>query len=516
MNGACCWMARRGDGTWVPLRLVDGVRVESCFRVLNSSAASAQKDDGCLLREKYEHVDIDCGRRVVHLSSRTLTTRYWKSDVCEVRRCVWFYDLHGAFLGTLKKVSGKTVRLPFTEEESALIDAYVSGIAASGVERALGPDMLPKLQLPDGERSILLHTERDGMGRTGMWMYQGDRIRREAGVRIYKQTEPQGAPKDDLLDDLSQCRTLVIVVHGIGETMWRKRAQSTSASEQGASIPQRWGNTHIVGSVDQLRRLSDDLVRSGYKAWTKGKSSSIPKGRVEFLPIEWSSAVRSPEKEKQLRAITLPGVSALRSLANDVILDVLFYMNPETRRVIKETVKTQVEQTVALFCENNPDFLAKGGTVSFLGHSLGSVILWDLLSSEENPFSFEAETLTLLGSPVAVFEAVRGAEMDKSFRLRSCKRVYNVFHPHDVVAYRIEPLFSDALTAFPPATVPLADGSEKFHQSLKKAASFVSSTFASLFAGSVARADASSCSSSSSSSTPPKTKSKTPCSTNLI
>jgi hypothetical protein len=47
----------------------------------------------------------------------------------------------------------------------------------------------------------------------------------------------------------------------------------------------------------------------------------------------------------------------------------------------------------------------------------------------------------LLGSPVAVFLMIRNQRkpLSDDFYLRGCRRVFNIYHPYDPVAYRIEP-----------------------------------------------------------------------------
>ena len=124
------------------------------------------------------------------------------------------------------------------------------------------------------------------------------------------------------------------------------------------------------------------------------------------------------------------------------------------------------------------------GKVSLLAHSLGSVISWDILSQQSSEMEAKIETTTLLddqrffstksspnvalgscpklnfqvantfmiGSPVAVFLMLRNQHepLNKDFYLPGCPRVFNIFHPYDPVAYRIEPLISrDNATAEP-------------------------------------------------------------------
>lgn len=107
-----------------------------------------------------------------------------------------------------------------------------------------------------------------------------------------------------------------------------------------------------------------------------------PPNRIEFIPIEWYEKVRSPSHSlvTSLTAVTLSSIPALRSIANDVIFDVLMYLTPEFCEAILQCVTSQIVEFYSTFQRINPSFIARGGKFSLIGHSLGSVIVWDLLS----------------------------------------------------------------------------------------------------------------------------------------
>jgi hypothetical protein len=83
---------------------------------------------------------------------------------------------------------------------------------------------------------------------------------------------------------------------------------------------------------------------------------------------------------KSLKSSTLQTIPALRAIANDVVFDVLMYMTPTFCQAVLECVTTQIEDLYLRFQEIHPSFLSSGGKCSIVGHSLGSVIAWDLLS----------------------------------------------------------------------------------------------------------------------------------------
>ena len=81
---------------------------------------------------------------------------------------------------------------------------------------------------------------------------------------------------------------------------------------------------------------------------------------------------------------TLNTIPALRSIANDVVLDVLLYLTPNYCYDVLRSVTDQIFSVYGLFNKTFPDFASRGGKFSLIGHSLGSVICWDLLSLKKN------------------------------------------------------------------------------------------------------------------------------------
>ncbi len=142
-----------------------------------------------------------------------------------------------------------------------------------------------------------------------------------------------------------------------------------------------------------------------------------------------------------------------------------------------------------------------------MGHSLGSAILFDILcnqkvdnqakrnSHKENQrlqLDFEVEDFYAIGSPIGLFQMLKGRRIaarqtpgvqpaqtpfnivddpfseplkgDSSNQISTyieittsspkCARVFNIFHPTDPIAYRIEPLISPAMAKLEPQPLP--------------------------------------------------------------
>jgi hypothetical protein len=172
-------------------------------------------------------------------------------------------------------------------------------------------------------------------------------------------------------------------------------------------------------------------------------------------------------------------------------MDVLYFMSPEHHDIIIDIVVNEMNFVVERFRR----LTGFKGDVSVVGHSLGSIITWDILdhqkrrnrsdasetsrqsctnqdlipshhvpnvreeSFEGDPefispieeeytqaqlkfpqLSFDVDNAFMLGSPIAVFLMIRNQRkpLATDFTLKGCSRVFNIFHPYDPVAYRIE------------------------------------------------------------------------------
>ncbi|KAI5639338.1 DDHD domain-containing protein [Phthorimaea operculella] len=82
--------------------------------------------------------------------------------------------------------------------------------------------------------------------------------------------------------------------------------------------------------------------------------------------------------------------------------------------------------------------------------------------------NFEPVAMYALGSPIAIFECIRGVDtLGTHFKLPTCKHCFNIFHPYDPIAYRIEPLINPSLRDYKPHQIPHHKGRKRMHLELK-------------------------------------------------
>lgn len=289
-------------------------------------------------------------------------------------------------------------------------------------------------------------------------------VKSSSHSNIFYREKPQGS------DNVEH---LVLVVHGIGEML-------RTGDLLGLSIPAITAS--IIDCCDSLRENHTQVTDSNLNP----SFDFSDHGRVEFLPIEWhepfaiqSRGPQQKEGEEQapsatLRDISLNTIPHLRNFTNDTMLDskfinsfqhicvcttvasispyflVLYFMSPKHHDLMVEIVCSELNTVVSKYRK----LTGFAGKISLLSHSLGSVVAWDILSNQNHGFDlhspqpiypslqFNVEHSFMIGSPVAVFLMMRN-QNDSSpndFQLPGCQKVFNIFHPYDPVAYRIEPL----------------------------------------------------------------------------
>ncbi|XP_053622606.1 uncharacterized protein PAPLA1 isoform X2 [Plodia interpunctella] len=440
-------------------------------------------------------VPTDGGRYDVNVIGRLRIAVYWSDKPTNVRRCSWFYK---------GNTDARYVPYPETIAEK-LEEEYRHGMTTGEWHR--------RLVLPNNELVVmhgpavmvhLLQANTDGFGSTPLFSF---------GKRVYR-----NPPKIRVCrDQRAVIDHLIFLVHGAGEYESKKQQEKYQSAMRPRVVRRGWDESEIedtepsnidhllllchgVGSacdmrfrsveevVNDFRSTSLQLLQSHYR-------NSYENGivnRVEVLPISWHGSLHSGETgvDRRLAEITLDSIPRLRNFTNDTVLDVLFYTSPLYCQTIVNTVCAELNRIYRLFKSRNPSYR---GTVSLGGHSLGSVILYDLLCHQNSgqcpskrlvgggapggecsppicypKLDFSPAALYALGSPIAMFECIRGVDsLGDDFQLPTCTHFFNIFHPYDPIAYRIEPLINRQLKDVKPFLIPHHKGRKRMHLELK-------------------------------------------------
>jgi len=324
---------------------------------------------------------------------------------------------------------------------------------------------------------------------------------------------PSRLRQDDMLQmlqdsDNTEIDHLVLIVHGIGEML-------RSIDVFGLALPNLSTIIDCCGYMrNNHKEVHDTVLR-------QLQNEGIKDARAEYLPVEWHETFSILSRRRSLAGttdenreasggnvmmddISLRTIPNMRNFANDTLMDVLYFMSPEHHDIMIDVVADEMKFLVEKFRR----LTGFTGGISLVGHSLGSIIAWDILANQvekprhlpkvgslesvaasavsyttlDSPKSgttdssikprslteasdypqlpFPVDNFFLLGSPVPVFLMIRNQRcpLKDSYFLPGCRRVFNLFHPFDPVAYRIEPCIDPTNAEFEPIMAPHWNG----------------------------------------------------------
>ncbi|KAL8516477.1 hypothetical protein ACS0TY_014943 [Phlomoides rotata] len=184
--------------------------------------------------------------------------------------------------------------------------------------------------------------------------------------RGYAQSQSKKPTQDELrqqkeeeMDDYCSqvpVRHLVFMVHGIG---------------------QRLEKSNLVDDVGCLRHVTASLAERHLTSHQRGAQ------RVLYIPCQWRKGL-TLSGEAAVEKITLDGVRGLRTMLSATVHDVLYYMSPIHCQDIIDSVSIQLNKLYLKFLKRNTGY---DGKVSIYGHSLGSVLSYDILCHQEKLYS---------------------------------------------------------------------------------------------------------------------------------
>jgi DDHD domain len=405
-------------------------------------------------------------------------------------------------------------------------NAYKRRSAPPSTTAAGTPEPLVSTLEPEGRRQQL---ERD-MSSLVTPASTEDLEKQEEDARRRDEKEMEDDYRDDHGEEQGrEIEYLLLVTHGIGQRLGL-----------------RLESVNFIHDVNVFRKtLKSVYAASADLQALNSEVDKLPKNcRVQVLPVCWRHLLDFPkqsirqnrrehdlgdadgswdeEEYPSLSDITIEGVPAVRGLIADLALDILLYQSAY-RDHISGIVLRECNRIYKLFCERNPSFK---GRVSLVGHSLGSAILFDILcrqkdcdkathhsaadrrkfyhnqpgiatqDGKELRFDFPVENLFCLGSPIGLFQMLKGrtiaarqmpealpsdsplnpdsmeghvfaspntpqeasgvdhTQLPYTVSSPKCAQLFNIFHPTDPISYRIEPLISPAMTALKPQPLP--------------------------------------------------------------
>ncbi|CAM9277328.1 unnamed protein product [Chrysoparadoxa australica] len=461
---------------WEPLPLYDQKRLEEVEGVEGAS-------------------DVLCygGTHAANVKERKLRCLYWEEGERRIVRAIWFYK------------DNKGRWQPYPEEDIRVIEnAYITA------PTQLKEQKTTTVPLHDKSHSLSMWMERDHVvvKQKGSSAFSSVRdVRRGYPLDEYSEEERRQNDPDSGHHPWDLPITeLILVVHGIGEELW---SSSTTSVDSMVSSCHKFSemldeDLMLRLQVEASKEIADatgqdvdDVILEGGDRTMESVNKAAEKlggGRSLLLPVHWYAEVHTPEFKAALDAVTLSSIPTLRTFANRAVCDVMVYMSHKQRDNIIRVVGEAMNRYLGTFKSFHPSF---DGKVSILSHSLGSIISWDLLSRQPKPaedgsaavggkmapapfLAFTPYVLVAIGSPIALFLTVRGEHKNPQhpqgddwetgklleYKLPTCPRFFNVFHPHDPVAYRIEPLLDPRFRNLKPSHVPCQGGGLRAHKQI--------------------------------------------------
>lgn len=217
---------------------------------------------------------------------------------------------------------------------------------------------------------------------------------------------------------------------------------------------------HGIGSnqanlLDNESRLNESLNK------VKGFRKNMFPKKVEIKMLDWKSFLVE-EKFHKIEEITLKNHDSKRHLMNTIPADILFYLSKSHSKKILIQIVKQANAIASQYSN------CKNVKFSFLAHSLGSVIAYDLLeknhilktekthkTSNKIRLAFEVDYLFNIGSPLSLFLTIshdhKIIPLDES---NFVKGIFNIYHPHDLFAYRLEPALDSIKKVRKPIHIP--------------------------------------------------------------
>ncbi|XP_055929483.1 phospholipase DDHD2-like [Argiope bruennichi] len=301
------------------------------------SEMDSEQLEAAFLKGDNSVVHTDGGRYDVYIHERIKKSVYFDSKDLPVRRGTWFYH------------NGTSSRFrPYTEETATILEQHYYNCVSSGQwQRRFNVPGVGSFVFENEQ--VMLHYKNE----LEVWPTLPDS---KASPKIVKRGLPDGF--EIMPNESSNIDHLVFIVQGIG-SFCDLRFRTVSQCVDGfRDIANKLIATHFKNEVDQ------GLV-----------------GRVEFLPVAWHAKLHTSDVglDRRMQKVTLPSIPKLRHFTNDTLIDILLYSTPSYCQSIIDTVACELNNLYELFLSRNPNF---SGQVFVAGHSLGSLILFDILANQ--------------------------------------------------------------------------------------------------------------------------------------
>ncbi|KAH1065019.1 hypothetical protein J1N35_030006 [Gossypium stocksii] len=333
----------------------------------SSSSKGLQSAQLYGFEEERVGVPVKGGLYEVDLVKRHCFPVYWNGENRRVLRGHWFARKGGVDWLPLREDVAEQLEIAYSNKVWHRRTFQPSGLFAARVDlQGSTPGLHALFTGEDGTWEAWLNV--DASGFSSVISFSGSAIKLRRGYSASHSPKPTQDElrqrREEEMDDYCSevpVRHLVFMVHGIG---------------------QRLEKSNLVDDVGNFRHITATLAEKHLTSHQRRTQ------RVLFIPCQWRKGLKL-SGEAAVEKITLDGVRGLRVMLSATVHDVLYYMSPIYCQSIINSVSNQLNRLYLKFLKRNPGY---DGKVSIYGHSLGSVLSYDILCHQENlssPFPME-------------------------------------------------------------------------------------------------------------------------------
>ncbi|KJE93464.1 DDHD domain containing 2 [Capsaspora owczarzaki ATCC 30864] len=517
---------------WKPFTRIDSSRLEQAYHELqlprhaDGAASDATAFPGCPANEV---VSVCGGRFDVHVPSRFGKPVYWEGLPMLVTRASWFCagDRSGDPL------------IPLEEATADLIESHYVDVFQNSADSTVQPmDLTETPQLPEQQpfaREVTINDRGDKITfhsreLTMLYVYQpvsgeldgSDFIARQ----VYRGLDISSVDEGEL-DDIEG---LVFVIHGIGsacdlqlralpDCVDDMRANSAAFQKTHFSaqrgrvelIPIEWHDAlHLHRDVDKkLQNISLDTIRKlrelvndtvlDVMLFTSPVYAQVIIDRVaaELNRLHALFIARNPTFKGKvcLFGHSLGSCIGFDLLAHQPLLGTHEAAPSDATGGVPTTVGAEdadarhprnlVDSLNSVLEPSSPRALSNCLSCEHnhhnhnqRSHGLGHVSV----GVHYPRLNFACDAMFGAGSPMGMFLTVRGHDhIGRHYQLPTCPKYFNIFHPFDPVAFRMEPIIDPQFTDVKPELVPHYTGRKRIHIELRDNISRVSATIKNTF-----------------------------------
>uniref|UniRef100_A0A667YT03 SEC23 interacting protein n=1 Tax=Myripristis murdjan TaxID=586833 RepID=A0A667YT03_9TELE len=481
---------------WLPFSIIDSIQLEETYN-------SVQPDPESVI------VCTDGGRYDVQLYDRMRTAVYWEEEPTEVRRCTWFY-----------KGDSDSRFIPYSEEFSDKLESeYKKAVSTNQWHR--------RLEFPSGE-TIVMHNPKV------IVQFQPSAMPDEWGTTQDGQTRPRVVKRgidddhDEVPDgELPKVDHLVFMVHGIGPVCDLRFRSMVECVDDFRSVSLKLLQSHFKKPQDEHTISRVEFLPVQWHTALHGDATGVDR-RIKKITLPSTGRLRHFTNETLLDVLFYNSPTYCQTIMDTVAKEInriyaLFMKrNPDYKGAVSVAGHSLGKKPVLFgFRTNNAvtppaveeepkedgeEFEDLSAMLEHLGLSeykstfdeekidVESFLMCTIEDLKEmgiplgprkkiakfvkervsviyHSLDFEPVNFFALGSPIGMFLTVRGLEkIEETYQLPTCKGFFNIYHPLDPVAYRIEPMIMPDLD-LKPVLIPHHKGRKRLHLELKESLS---------------------------------------------